>query len=155
MRAVRGQGPTHNVSQVASILARPHGTLDSNRQDHDAEEAFSVGLVVEPAEYTPFDEYVSEEIVNILAENSRQRVQGISHFRDVERLQSRLDEQARVTTVSLNRAKAEADEQARKALQKEVDEVSLVDCRDCFPGTTYDLEVLRIATEYVQMLRSR
>lgn len=110
---------------------------------------------VEPAEFTPFDEYVSDEIVKVLAENSLQRVQKISHFRDVERLQSRLVEQARLTTVSLNRAKAEADEQARKALREEIDEASHVDCRDCFPGTTYDLEVLRIAADYVQMMRSR
>ncbi|MCA9013669.1 MAG: carboxy terminal-processing peptidase, partial [Planctomycetaceae bacterium] len=110
---------------------------------------------IPPAKYTPATTYVSDSIIAETSERSRARVLNSPDFKNlavqIQRHVTRVNEKS----VSLNQTDAEArmkESNAEEDLARQI--ASNRDSGEVFPRNYYNIELVHIATDYIQLLKA-
>lgn len=109
---------------------------------------------IEPAEYTPWHR-VNPGMVSFLQEQSAKRVDASHDFQKINKEIATFLQRKNRKQISLNYETRKKERIQDKIEEKKAEEIASEDQPDgpIFPSTAYNNEILRIATDYVQLVR--
>lgn len=109
---------------------------------------------IEPAEYTPWHR-VNPGMVSFLQEQSAKRVDASHDFQKINKEIATFLQRKNRKQISLNYETRKTERIQDKIEEKKAEEIASEDQPDgpIFPSTAYNNEILRIATDYVQLVR--